>query len=125
MIAFEISIDGQKRCTAGVSDLGVMSMIASWVRRVSRDPASEQPIPGRFEEELTLDVGGLVHDLDGGTTQVRWLQQPLQVGQRITLAIVETEAVDAPWARERTDPAWAEQRKREYYERLKREYGEG
>jgi hypothetical protein len=124
MIAFEISIDGQKKCTAGVSNLGVMSVIATWVRRVCRDPASEQPIPDRFEEELTLDVGGLAHDPDGGAVQVRWLQQPLQVGQQITLAVVETEAVDSPWTRERTDPGWTERRKREYYERLKREYGD-
>jgi hypothetical protein len=124
MIAFEISIDGQKKCTAGVSDLGVTSVIASWVRRVARDPASEQPIRDRFEEELTLDVGGLAHDPDGGAVQVRWLHQPLKIGQQITLTIVETDAVDSPSARERTDPAWTEQRKREYYERLKREYGE-
>jgi hypothetical protein len=58
----------------------------------ARDPASEQPIPDRFEEELTLDVGGLAHDPDGAAVQVRWLQQPLKVGQQITLAIVETEA---------------------------------
>jgi hypothetical protein len=124
MIAFEISIDGQKQCTAGVSGLGVASVIASWVRRVSHDPASEQPLPEQFEEELTLDVGGLVHDPDGGGVQLRWLRQALRVGQRITLAIVDTDAVDPPSARERTDPAWTEQRKREYYERLKQEYGE-
>jgi hypothetical protein len=53
MIAFEISIDGQKKCTAGVSDVGVASVIASWVCRASRDPTSGQPIPDRFEEELT------------------------------------------------------------------------
>jgi hypothetical protein len=65
MIAFEISIDGQKNCTAGVADMGVTSVIASWVRRASRDASSGEAIPGRFEEELTLDVGGLAHDPDG------------------------------------------------------------
>jgi hypothetical protein len=124
MIAFEISIDGQKKCTAGVSDLGVMSVIASWVRRVARDPVSPHPIPDRFEEELTLDVGGLAHDPDGGAVQVRWLRQPLKVGQQVTLAIVETEAVDPPFSRERTDPTRTERQKRAYYDRLKREHGE-
>ena len=124
MIAFEISIDGEKRCTAGVPDLGVMSAIASWVRRVAHDPASGEPIPGRFEEELALEVGGLTHDPDGGAVHVRWLRQPLQPGQRITLTVVETEAADPPRSRERTDPAWTEQRKREYFERMKREFGE-
>jgi hypothetical protein len=125
MIAFEISIDGQKKCTAGVSDLGVTSVIATWVGRVSRDPVSGQPIPDRFEEELTLDAGGLAHDPDGASVHVRWLHQPLKVGQQITLAIVETQDADPPRSRVREDPTRAERQRREYYERLKREYGEG
>jgi hypothetical protein len=124
MIAFEISIDGQKRCTAGVADLGVASVIATRVRRVWRDPTTGQPVPDRFEDELTLDVGGLEHDADGAAVHLRWLQQPLKPGQEITLTIVETSEADPPSSRSREDPAWAERRKREYYERLKREYGD-
>ncbi len=124
MIAFEVSIDSRKKCTAGVSDLGVVSVIATWVRRASRDPTSDQPIPGRFEEELTLDVGGLTHDADGASVQVSWLRQSLKAGQHITLAVVDTGEADPPQTREREDPTWAARKKREYYERLKREYGE-
>jgi hypothetical protein len=124
MIAFEISVDGQKKCTAGIPDMGVVSIIASWVRRASREATSGEPMPGRFEEELTLDVGGLSHDPDGASVYARWLRQPLELGQQISIAIVETEEADPPPTREREDPAWAERRKREYYERLKREYGE-
>ena len=124
MIAFEISIDGRKQCTAGVPDAGVASVMVNWVGRASRDPTSGQPIPGGFEEELTLDVGGLSHDLDGASVHARWLRQPLQLGQQITIAIVERDVADPPRTSDREDPAWVEQRKREYYERLKREYGE-
>jgi hypothetical protein len=124
MIAFEISIDGQKKCTAGVVDLGVASVIATRVRRAWRDPTTRQPVPDRFEDEITLDVGGLEHDADGAAVHVRWLQQPLKPGQEITLTVVETSEADPPSSRSREDPAWAEQRKREYYERLKREYGD-
>jgi hypothetical protein len=124
MIAFEISIDGQKTCTAGVSEMGVASVLASWVRRPSRDPASGEPIPGRFEEELTLEVAGLTHDPDGATVHVKWLQQSLKVGQQISLAVVETTEADPPRSRDRDDPTRTERQKREYYERLKREYGE-
>jgi hypothetical protein len=123
MIAFEISIDGRKTCTAGVSD-GVASVIASWVRRPSRDPESGDPIPGRFEEELTLGVGGLTHDPDGAAVHLTWLREYLKVGQQITLAVVETDEADPPPTRDREDPAKDARRKREYYERLKREYGE-
>jgi hypothetical protein len=124
MIAFEISIDGQKTCTAGVSDVGVASVMVAWVRRPARDPTSEEAIPGRFEEELTLDAGGLTHDPDGASAHLNWLRQTLKVGQQITLAIVETEVVDPPRTRDREDPTRIKRQKREYYERLKREYGE-
>jgi hypothetical protein len=124
MIAFEIAIDGQRTCTAGVGPEGVTSVVASWVRRPSRDPATNEPLPGRFEEELTLDAGGLTHDPDGATVHVRWLRQPLKVGQRITLTVVETAAADPPVKRDREDPTSAERAKRRYYERLKHELGD-
>jgi hypothetical protein len=124
MISFQISIDGRKICTAGVGDAGVTSVTASWVRRPSPEPASDDAVSGRFEEELTLDVGGLTHDPDGASVHVSWLRQPLRVGQQVTIAVVDTTAVDAPRTREREDPTLAAQRKRAYYERLKREYGE-
>ena len=123
MIAFEISIDGQKTCTAGVTPSGVASVIASWVRRPFHDPDSGARIGERLEEELTLEVGGLTHDADGAAVHVSWLRQPLRPGQTITVAVLETGAVDPPRSRRREDPKQAAQQKREYYERLKREYG--
>ena len=124
MIAFEISIDGEKTCTAGVAPSGVTSVTANWVRRPYRDPISGESVSGRFEEELILDVGGLTRDPDGAAVHLRWLRQQLLPGQRITIAVIETEAADPPEKRERDEPAQAAERKREYYERLKREYGE-
>ena len=122
MIAFEVSIDGRKQCTAGVSGEGVTSLVVSWVRRPSRDPVSEMPVPGEFEEELCLDVGGLAHDPDGAPVHVRWLEQPVTVGQRISLTIVEAEKADPPQTSKREDPNLSAQRRRAYYERLKREF---
>ena len=123
MIAFEISIDGRRACTAGVP-AGVTSVIATWVRRPSRDPESGEPVADSFEEELTLEVGGLTHDQDGASVHLNWLRQPLRVGQQVSFGVVETEAADPPRSREREDPTWVAGRKREYYERLKREHGE-
>jgi hypothetical protein len=124
MIAFEVAIDGQRACTAGVGELGIISFLSSWVRRPSHNAASGEPIPGRFEEELTLEVAGLVHDGDGASVHLKWLQQPLRVGQQITFTVVDTKEADPPQTRKREDPSWAERRKREYYARLKAEYGE-
>jgi hypothetical protein len=75
-------------------------------------------------EELTLDVGGIAHDPDGASVHLSWLRQPLKVGQRITVTVLETDVVDPPQKHVREDPVRAAQQKREYYERLKREYGE-
>ena len=124
MIGFEISVDGQKICTAGVGDLGVVTAMANWVRRIARDPHSGTPIAGQFEEELTFHVGGLTHDADGAGVNVTWLDQALSTGQRITMTVVDTTQVDTPRTRRREDPASVAQRRREYYERLKREYGD-
>ena len=123
MIAFEISIDGRKACTAGVP-AGVTSVIATWVRRPLRDPSTGEPVGEEFVEELTVEVGGLTHDPDGASVHLRWLRQPLTVGQQVTFAVVETETADPPASRQREDPTRAAQQKRDYYERMKREYGD-
>jgi hypothetical protein len=122
MIAFEISIDGEKRCTAGVIDLGVVTVIAAWARRTNADPTDPTAF-GKIEEELTLDVGGLSHDPDGAAVQLRWLRETVRPGQRITLTILQTDTVDTPEMR-REDPVATQRKKREYYEMLRREYGE-
>lgn len=124
MIGFEISIDDQRVCTAGIGDLGALSVIATWVRRVPPGAPSDEDQSDRFEEELTLDVAGLARDVDGANVNLKWLERSLRVGQRLTVTIVDATHIDEPTSRQREDPAWVEQRKREYYERLKREYGD-
>jgi hypothetical protein len=69
-----------------------------------------------------MDVGGLAHDPDGTSVHVSWLRQPLKLGQQITLPVVETKDADPPRTRNREDPTRTERQRREYYERLKREY---
>jgi hypothetical protein len=121
MIAFEISIDGRKECTAGLPDPGVTSVIASCVRRSVGDSA--EPGSGGTEEELMLDVGGLHHEPDGTSVEVRWLNRPLQPGQVITLAVIETATADPPRITEREEPVERQRRKQEYYQRLRQELG--
>jgi hypothetical protein len=124
MIAFEIVVDGRKQCTAGTPGSGVTSVVATWVRRAARDAPSQQPVPGEFEEELALEVGGLWHDPDGAAVHVQWLQHALKVGQQIAVTVIDTDEVDTPVIRTREEPTEIERRKRAYYERLKVEYGD-
>lgn len=89
MIAFEVTVNGQRVCTAGIDEWGVLTAILSWVRR-----RSEQSEDGsKVEEELTLDVGGL----DSTTPEhLKWMVSALQVGDTVSVRVVETEVVDPP-----------------------------
>ena len=94
MIAFEVYINGQKRCTAGVGDIGVLSSLLSWR---GRQPDRSGYIPDA--EYLALDIGGLNATSD---QHVRWIQQDIKVGDEIRIRIVET---DKPDARQTYNPA--------------------
>jgi hypothetical protein len=89
MIAFKVYVNGKKRCVAGIGDDGVLAAIVNSVRRKGKD-------------DLALEMGGLIsHTLE----HVKWLQQEhLRVGDRIKLEIIETDSVDEPVKRYRTDP---------------------
>lgn len=75
MIGFEVSVNGDKKCTAGVGDKDILNVIINGPR-----------LPN-------LHVGGL-----SGEEHVRWLPRgfDLKAGDEVTIRIVETDAVDEP-----------------------------
>lgn len=80
MIAFEISVNGEKLCTAGIGDKGVLSAIINGPKRPN------------------LSVGGLAND-----EHLHWLEREagfgLKVGDEVTVRIVEADCVDEPVGR--------------------------
>jgi hypothetical protein len=103
MIAFEVAVNGERLCTAGVGDEGVLTVMLTFVGS---------------RQELDLDIGGLARD-----TNLKWLVPRLpQVGDQILVRIVETEQPDEPSTREPGVRSFAEAQEREYYEHLKRKY---
>ncbi len=116
MIAFEVRVNDELICTAGLEDFGVLSAIISWVRRRPENSLDRKSI----EEELTAEIGGL-NSLDEHLT---WLSKALMVGDSFSLRIVNVDKVDAPIRKYKDDPAAIAQAKREYYEELKREFGD-
>lgn len=116
MIAFKVSLNGTKVCTAGVRDVGVLSAIVTWVRRKPENSQSGRGI----EEELGLEVGGLDSDAN---EHLKWLSRRLRVGDRLAIEVIESETVDKPKRRHRDDPRMVERAKRRYSERLKKAYG--
>lgn len=83
MICFEIHINGQKICLAGVGDNGVLSAMANF--RVSDD-----------SQRTYCSVGGIVK-IDAETSQqIEWLDRELSVGDVLTIKVVEAETYDMP-----------------------------
>ena len=89
MIAFVVSLNGQRVCTIGIGDSGVLSAHVNWVGR-----------PGEAGD-LFLGIGGL----DTRTDQhIRWPDLPeLEVGDTVTIQVIEADTVDPPT--ERKTPA--------------------
>ena len=94
MIAFEIILNGQKLCTAGAGDLGVVATNLCWVRRKSLPDGVV--IPDWTPEELTIDVGGIDSYTD---EHLRWLREELKVGDTVEIRVIEIDRVDEPESR--------------------------
>lgn len=106
----EVSIDGEVVCTAGLSDPGVLTAILTyhWKQKQLQ-----------HEETISLGVSGF---LSKDREHCNWLNRELEVGTTITLRLIETDAVDEPHSRKRTDVAHDEVRERAYYEHLKHKF---
>ncbi|MGH9317951.1 MAG: hypothetical protein ACRD1P_12700 [Thermoanaerobaculia bacterium] len=117
MIAFEVQRNGMKLCLAGVG-AGVLTVGLTWVGRRSRGEAASQP----QESGLTLHVGGLEAWGDDAGQSLRWLHDSLEVGDSVSIRILEASATDAPLTREPEDPEVAEKVERMNYEKLREKY---
>ena len=115
MLAFEVYINGKKRCTAGIRGPCVLTAALCWVLRgrTSR---------GRKRKELNFGVGGLVSRSD---EDLQWLQRDVQPGDEVTIRIIEAAKVDKPKKRrrQRATPAQIQARKQALVLRLAKEIG--
>ncbi len=124
MICFEIFINGNKACTAGVdSKYGVLSSILTWVKRDLNNFSSStrDKIPS---EELDLNVSGQISRSQNDYENLDWIKERLSIGDEIKIRIIESSKVDPPSKRQQSDPDFLKKQKRKYYENLKKEYGE-
>ena len=124
MIAFEVMVNGNKLCDAGIEGLGVLSAILSLAHRVPKPEAEMNELYP--PDELLLEVGGLKSARDNEPGQhMSWLSKHLQVGDTIVINIKSLETVDPP---EKCVPGESrdavKESKRRYLEELKKEFGE-
>jgi hypothetical protein len=118
MIAFEVFLNGNKVCTAGVGDLGVLTAMLTWVRREGKNTEFKES--RNVEEELTLNVGGFVSSKH---EHVRWSESTLAVGDDIRVCVVDLESVDVPGDRRAEDPEEDTRRQEVYVERMAKRFG--
>jgi hypothetical protein len=85
MLALEIQINGKKVCTGGIEKLNILSAMVHW--HISRD-------------KLDLDVHGMTEE-KGYAEHLRWLQQKLDIGDEVTIRVVDTDKPTKPKKRYR------------------------
>lgn len=91
---FELVINGQPICIAGIKDYGVLTAILSWVLR---DPGKydSHKFPAIEEytrEELQVRLSGLLNNGD----HVEWINRQLQIGDEIRIKILGPGDIDEP-----------------------------
>jgi len=108
MRAFEIYLNDESLCLAGIGDDGVLTAIVSWVT-------------GKKAADLFLQVGGLISPTD---EHVSWIQQKrLRVGDQIRVKVVKVKSVDEPLRKYRRDPAKELRAKKNYVRTMAKELG--
>ena len=108
MIAFVISVNGQRIGTIGVGDSGVLGAHVSW--------SGHSGEPGN----LDLGIGGLDSRTD---EHIRWPDPPeIKVGDTITIQVIETDTVDTPT--DRKTPAQLREEEREFLTAMEAEHQE-
>jgi hypothetical protein len=113
MIAFEIYVNDDKICRAGVGDDGVLSAIVSW--------AAKAMATGARNENLFLNMGGLINPEH---KHVSWInQRGLAVGDKIQVNIVEADSVDEAERRDAADDVRLRQAKEDQVRRSVKELG--
>ena len=117
MIAIQIDIDGERYLTIGADDWSLLNAIVN----LSRAEPDQKVSEGYME----IGTGGLSKRLEDGVREhLRWGERPLQVGSVVTLSIVETDHVDPPRKRYRSDnqDPWAPFTEEELREMKYRDY---
>ena len=118
MPVFHVYLNGKKVSTAGVGHLGVLSAHISWVRRKGEHTLAKKP--DSVEEELTLNVGGLISPAE---EHVRWLDRDLKIGDEVRVTVAENSKVDRPRNRERRDLVKELRAQKRYVREMAKRFG--
>jgi hypothetical protein len=79
MVGYEITVNGQRLCIAGVGENGVLTAAVSWV--------GKQGEAGHFH----MHTGGIDSNTD---ENVRWYVPELKIGDEVSIRIYEIDGPD-------------------------------
>ena len=116
MRVFDVFVNDEKLCRAGVGRDGVLDTIVTWIK-LTGEAAEEARRSKAPVEEMRLHVGGLSNH-----THQRWVQRVLTVGDRVTVAVGSARNPDAPSQSRKQNRKEDEERERQYFLRLKEKY---
>jgi len=96
MLAFEVIINDERMCVAGMEDWAVMSVILSGVRSRHRGPNDDGWVDVSVTGLSETDASGVSH-------HARWGRIDLEVGSKVTINLIDTAQPDPPVRRFRSD----------------------
>lgn len=107
MRAFEVYLNGERLCLAGIGDDGVLNAM---VDCIAKPP----------DQGLELTVGGLI---SATREHVEWTNRHIAVGDQILVKIVDADRVDQPSKRHMRGLAAELTAQKKYIRRMARELG--
>jgi hypothetical protein len=116
MTVFDVFVNDQKLCRAGVGADGVLSATVTWVKLTGSAGRT-----ARHLKEPSAQAGLAVGGLSKGIHR-QWPGRALKAGDRVTIAVAAARTFDRPAREEPQDPQRREQQERRYYQVLKRRF---
>jgi hypothetical protein len=106
MIAFEIFLNGEKICTAGVeTDFGMLTAVISWTKR-DLDRLPNEVRSEVSAEDLKMIVSGQKSLGENRYENLQWQGRELKPGDDIRIRIVDAEQADAPESSRKIHPQY-------------------
>lgn len=96
MKCFEITINGERVCTAGVGDDGVLTSVVALVKRKGASPETADVQTNGSSESLDLRVAGLANRETGVTQQLEWVNRDLDIGDEVVIRNIQASICDEP-----------------------------
>ena len=97
-IRFQLEVNGESVCIAGIDGFGVLTSIITWAKR---DPARFDPakLPHSSSEQfgsedLNIELGGLDSNIQPQARPLEWHRRALKAGDVVTIRILEPGSID-------------------------------